>query len=321
MGSLAKRSAWTPGSVVRAVVFLSACLTFTMSASKAAEVKPIPGQGKYVRLVRPGVLEIRLSERDVAEYRFGKDLPKPYFYPVLGPDGKSMTEDAPPDHVHHHSVFFSYDEVGDYHFWREGKGGGPIRHERFLQIYDQEDCPGFTSVNAWIGGHKPILRDTRTIRFLPLEKGEYLIDISISLRAADNSVTIGSTKEGGLPGLRVAPELRVSAGGRMVNSEGKVNEKECWGKRANWVDYTGPRPDGSWVGIAFMAHPSNRPYPPAWHARDYGLLAANYTNWDKPVTLEPGEEKGWTLRSRLYIHHGKTEEAKVSEQFARYAKE
>jgi hypothetical protein len=113
----------------------------------------------------------------------------------------------------------------------------------------------------------------------------------------------------------------VSAGGRMVNSEGKVNEKECWGKRAKWVDYTGPRPDGTWVGIAYMAYPGNRPYPPGWHARDYGLLAANYTNWDKPITLEPKQGKGWVLRSRLYIHRGKTEEAKVAEQFERYSKE
>lgn len=119
----------------------------------------------------------------------------------------------------------------------------------------------------------------------------------------------------------MAPELTVKAGGRMVNSEGQVNEKECWGKRATWVDYTGPRPDGTWVGIAYMAHPSNRPYPPGWHARDYGLLAANYTNWDKPMTFEPGEGKGWTLRSRLYVHRGKTEEAKVAREFERYAKE
>ncbi len=319
MQVLARRKSCAASSFVLTVSL--GCLVWAMSMSSAVGEEARAEEGKYVRLLQPGVLGIWLGEKKVAEYRFGENVPKPYLFPILGPDGKPMTEDAPSDHVHHHSLYFSHDEVGGYHFWLEGSKGSPIRHERFVEIFDEKDRPGFRSVNAWMGGDKPLLRDTRTIRFLPLEKGEYLIDMCIELSAVDKSVTIGSTKEAGLPGLRVAPELQVKAGGRLVNSEGQVNEKECWGKRAKWVDYTGPRPDGKWVGMGFLSHPSNRPYPPAWHARDYGLLAANYTNWDKPVTLEPGEGKSWTLRSRLYIHWGKTEEAKVAEQFERYAKE
>lgn len=317
---LASRRVRTVTCVVLATASLWGCAALAMGASAAGGAKAIPGQGKYVRLLRPGVLEIRLGDRKVAEYRFGKDVPKPYLYPVLGADGKPMTEDAPRDHVHHRSIFFSHDEVSGYHFWHEGRGSSPIRHERFLEIFDEKQRPGFTSVNAWMAGDKPLLRDTRTIRFVPLEKGEYLIDIRIEFAAVAGEVTFGQTKEAGLPGLRVAPELRVRGGrGRMVNSEGKINEKECWGKKATWVDYTGQRPDGTWVGIASMAHPSNRPYPPAWHARDYGLLGVNYTKWHKPVTLKPGEAP-WTLRNRFYIHWGKTEDTKVAEQFERYAK-
>ena len=320
MGSLARRSVRVSAIAGCAAVLFSTCLFLTRSALGAAEVKPIPGQGKYIRLVDPGVLEIRLGEREVAKYRFRKDLPKPYLYPVLGPDGKSVTEDAPSDHVHHHSLYFSHDEVSGYSFWLEGRGSSPIRHEKFVQIYDQQERPGFTSVNAWMGGDKPLLRDTRTFRFIPLEKGEYLIDICITFEALDREVTFGQTKEAGLPGLRVAPEMRVRGGqGRMVNSEGGVNEKELWSKPAKWVDYTGQRADGTWVGIASMAHPSNRPYPPAWHARDYGLLGTNYTNWHEPKTIKPGES--WTLKHRFYVHWGKTEDAKIVTQFENYVKE
>ncbi len=223
----------------------------------------MPKEGKVVRPLGPGVLGIWLGDKKVVEYRFGKDCPKPYLYPVLGPDGKPVTEDAPSDHVHHHSLYFSHDEVSGHSFWLEGRGSSPIRHEKFLKIYDEKDKPGFTSVNAWMGGDKPLLRDTRTFRFIPLEKDEYLIDICITFQALDRDVTFGQTKEAGLPGLRVAPEMRVRGGrGRMVNSEGGVNEKELWSKKAKWVDYTGTRSDGAWVGIASMAHPSNEPYPP-----------------------------------------------------------
>jgi hypothetical protein len=320
--ALRARNRWKGFFALIVATVVGAASPSAIGAAAAAGERKMPGEGKYVRLLRPGVLGIWLGGRKVAEYRFGKELPKPYLYPVLGPDGKPMTEDAPGDHVHHHSLFFSHDEVNGYHFWLEGSRGSPIRHERFLKIYDEKERPGFTSVNAWMGGDKPLLRDTRTFRFIPLEKGEYLIDISFKVEAVDKDVTFGSTKEAGLPGLRVAPELRVSRDGhgRMVNSEGKVNEKECWGKKAKWVDYTGPRPDGTWVGLAFMAHPSNRPYPPAWHARDYGLLAVNYVKWHEPVTLKPGQAP-WTLRSRFYVHWGKTEEANVAVQFGRYSEE
>jgi hypothetical protein len=318
---LGRKKVWKLGYALVAAGLLWACFAWATIMSAEAGEQMIPGEGKYVRLIRPGVLGIWLGDRKVAEYRFGKDVPKPYLYPVIGPDGKPMTEDSPGDHVHHHSLYFSHDEVDGHHFWLEGKSGSPIRHERFVEIYDEKERPGFTSVNAWMAEDKPLLRDTRSFRFIPLEKGEYLIDVCIQFVAVDREVTFGQTKEAGLPGLRVAPELRVrGGGGRMVNSEGKVNEKECWGKEAKWVDYTGQRPDGTWVGIGFMAHPNNRPYPPAWHARDYGLLAVNYTRWHAPRTLKPGEGP-WTLRSRFYIHWGKTEDAKVAEQFERYAKE
>ena len=312
-----KRAARTIGSLAIAAAFV--CVGVAMSSQAIAGEKATPGEGKYVRLVKPGVLGIRVGDRKVAEYRFGEKVRKPYLYPVLGPDGKPITEDAPGDHVHHHSLYFSHDEVGGHHYWHEGRTSSPIRHEKFLKIYDEKASPGFTSVNAWMAGDKPLLRDTRTFRFIPLEKGEYLIDISIEFEAVDREVTFGQTKEAGLPGLRVAPELRVRGGrGRMVNSEGKINEKECWSKKAKWVDYTGQRSDDTWVGIALMSHPSNRPYPPAWHARDYGLLGANYTRWHEPKTLKPGEAP-WTLRSRFYIHWGRTEDAKVGEQFEQYA--
>jgi hypothetical protein len=315
----AKRAVRMIGSLAIPTAFLCGCIVVAMSARATAGEEATPGEGKYVRLVKPGVLGIWVGEREVVEYRYGEDVRKPYLFPVMGPDGKPMTEDAPGDHVHHHSLYFSHDEVEGYHYWTEGRGSSSIRHEKFLKVFDEKERPGFTSVNAWMAGDKPLLRDTRTFRFVPLEKGEYLIDICIQFEAVDREVTFGQTKEAGLPGLRVAPELRVRGGrGRIVNSEGKINEKECWSKKAKWVDYTGQRADDTWVGIALMAHPSNRPYPPAWHARDYGLLGANYTNWHEAKTLKPGEAP-WKLRSRFYIHRGKTEDARVAEQFERYA--
>ena len=45
--------------------------------------------------------------------------------------------------------------------------------------------------------------------------------------------------------------------------------------RAEWIDYYGPDASGRTVGIAMFDHPNNLRFPVHWHARTYGLLAAN----------------------------------------------
>ena len=103
----------------------------------------------------------------------------------------------------------------------------------------------------------------------------------------------------------------------MLNSEGKVGEDEIWGKRANWVDYSG-EVDGESLGIAIFDNPANIKHPTYWHARDYGLFAVNPfgehdfyhdPKRDGSVTIALGESL--TLRYRVVIHHGDAAEARL----------
>ena len=68
-----------------------------------------------------------------------------------------------------------------------------------------------------------------------------------------------------------------------------------WGSKSAWVDYSGPV-GNSVVGVAVFDDPKN-PYPACWHARDYGLLAANPYGRDKGSKF-PGV-KGNNERVRL----------------------
>jgi len=108
----------------------------------------------------------------------------------------------------------------------------------------------------------------------------------------------------------------------MLNSEGKVGEKEIWGKRADWVDYSRVVA-GEKLGIA---NPTNIKHPTYWHAREYGLFKVNafgehdfYNDpkSDGSVTIPAGQSL--TLRYRVLIHHGDAAEAQVAEAYRRYA--
>jgi hypothetical protein len=111
----------------------------------------------------------------------------------------------------------------------------------------------------------------------------------------------------------------------MVAADGRKGEKEVWGKRSPWVDYSGAL-DGEKLGIAIFDHPSNPKHPTYWHSRSYGLFAANifgehdFYN-DKArngsVTLEPGGSL--RFRYRVVIHPGDTQEAGIAGLYQNYA--
>ena len=100
-----------------------------------------------------------------------------------------------------------------------------------------------------------------------------IIDCIFTLTANKGvPLKMGDTKEGTFA-IRVVNGL-TEPGLKMLNSEGKVGVDQIWGKRANWVDYSG-EVDGESLGIAIFDNPANLKHPTYWHARDYGLFAVN----------------------------------------------
>ncbi len=137
------------------------------------------------------------------------------------------------------------------------------------------------------------------------------IDCDLTLIATDKQVTFGDTKEG-LFAIRLAPTLRLEgavAQGSARNSEG-VTGKDVWGKRAKWIEYSGPI-DGEIVGVVIYDHPDNPRHPTWWHAREYGLVAANpfgrrafqgKREQAGDLMIQKGESI--RLRYRMVIHDG-----------------
>ena len=61
--------------------------------------------------------------------------------------------------------------------------------------------------------------------------------------------------------------------GEYLSSEGKVG-KDVWGTRGAWTKLSG-KVGGKDVTVAILDAPGNPGYPTYWHARGYGLFAAN----------------------------------------------
>ncbi len=270
------------------------------------------------------------------EYCF-KDVPRPYFYPVIGPTGVPIIRHWPMkegldegddkrDHVHHRSLWFTHGEINGHDFWGEGSGSGKIVHDKFLKVASGQDVGVVQSQNKYVARDgKIICTDTRTHRFYNRTDGQ-IMDFEITIHASEGKVVMGDTKEGSMA-IRLAPTMRLKGKvgkGHIRNSEGH-RDGQTWGKRAAWCDYYGPV-ENEIVGVAIFDHPQNPKHPTWWHVRDYGLFAANpfgvHDFERKPegtgdITIPAGENL--TFKYRFYFHKGDTNQAKVAEHYREYS--
>jgi hypothetical protein len=158
-------------------------------------------------------------------------------------------------------IWFTHGEVNGVDFWTEGAGRGVIVH-RGLERVGVGSCAGA------LGRSQPVA-DCLTANLMLDETTEVIcyaapdsrwLDYTVALTALDADVKFGDTKEGTF-GVRVASSMEVArnAGGQIVNANGQ-RDREAWGKRAPWCDYTGIV-EGDTVGIAIFDHPCE-PAPP-----------------------------------------------------------
>ena len=279
-------------------------------------------------------LRVEINGKLFTEYNY-QDVPRPFFYPVIGPTGvpiirhwpmKDINKDEAKDHVHHKSLWFTHGEVNGQDFWGEGSKSGKIVHDKFLNISPGSKVGVIQSANKWVAKSGDVVcTDTRTHKFYNTADGQ-IMDFEVTIHASNGKVTMGDTKEGSMA-IRLTPTMRVEgkvAKGHIVNSEGD-RDKPAWGKRAAWCDYYGPV-EGQTVGVAIFDHPSNPKHPTWWHVRTYGLFTANpFGQHDferKPkgvgdIVIPAGESL--SFKYRFYFHKGDEKQGKVAEQYRKYA--
>lgn len=294
-----------------------------------------PAQTGVLFVQAKGVVHVLLGGEPFTTYHYA-DAPKPYFYPVLGPGGAPMTRKWPQvdgvageehDHVHQRSLWFAHGDVNGHDFWAEGEGKGRIEQRSIESV--QAGPTGVLSVkNDWVAADGTLVcTEVRTMKFRATDAGRE-IDFTIELSPASGDLRLGDTKEGTMA-IRLAPTLRLDgavAAGHCKNSAGQT-DGECWGKRAAWVDYWGPV-EGRTLGVAMFDHPTNPNHPTWWHARNYGLFAANpfgvHDFEGKPAgtgdRVVPADET-ITFRYRLLFHEGEVDAPLLDEQLAKFAPE
>ncbi len=296
-------------------------------------------------------VDIAIDGKPFSTYYFVPESPKPYLHPLRAASGAVVTRGFPmktdiegesTDHPHHRALYFAHGDISGVDFWHEGEPEGRKVETAAGKQYVEEGRPrGKTSFQELLSATSGADTGELSARFhLVAPDGKVLgsetqkfvfhaddqgrtIDCEFTIKATSGPVKLGDTKEGTFA-IRVVHSLRESEGAVMLSSEGGRGEEEIWGKRAEWVDYSGTV-EGESLGIAIFDHPRNPKHPTYWMARGYGLFAANpfgehhfYKDPSRDGSLTIPEGEALTLRYRVVIHSGNASEAGIAERYKSY---
>jgi len=282
-------------------------------------------------------------------YFGGKDLNRPYLHPLRSASGKIVNRSFPAgqlpgettDHPHHAGLFYGHGDVNGYNYWaiqnvptppsKASATMGRIVLKDVVSVRSGKESGSVDAVLTWLTPDgKPLLTETRKTTFHAHPELR-IIDFDFDFAAID-TVVFRDTKEGTFA-MRMATVLEeqppkekgaLPRTGKLVNAQGGEGEPNVWGKRSEWVDYSGQL-DGETVGVVMMDHPGNPRHPTYWHSRGYGLHSINpfgvsdFLN-DKTqngsLTIEPGEHV--RFRYRVILHPG-VSRARLAELYTQYA--
>lgn len=260
-------------------------------------------------------VDIFVNGQPFTSYLYADTIPvlkKAVLYPLRTANGTIITRGFPleprpgerADHPHHIGCWFNYGDVNGLDFWNNSNAIPPERRHEMGTIRHRAIKRAESGVNTgtlevtmdWLKPDgKPILReDTRFV--FHADPNIRAIDRITTLTALDERVLFKDNKEG-MVAVRVARALEhpsdesikltdasgqvtevpvmnnAGVTGMYTSSEG-ITGMEVWGTRAGWVMLSGVV-EGDSVTLAIFDHPKNVGYPAYWHARGYGLFAAN----------------------------------------------
>jgi hypothetical protein len=256
-------------------------------------------------------VDITIDGAPFTSYIWPSTLKKPVLFPLITSGGIDVARGFPlapragerVDHPHHAGIWFNYGNVNGFDFWNNSDAIKPADRDKMGTIHQQKivstkggrDSGELVVDSIWTTGKGQEILQEKTRYIFSRQKDERIIDQVTTLHALDR-VVFNDDKEG-LLGIRVARwlESATEKGGTFTDANGRPTEvpasstpgatgvyltsegkqgDQAWGTRCRWCALTG-NTEGHTATIAIFDHPGNPNYPTYWHARGYGLFAAN----------------------------------------------
>ncbi len=265
-------------------------------------------------------VSFRIEGTERLRWHFGPQYPRPFFFPLIGPSGSTLTRmghPGAPNHDHHRSIWFSHNKVLGIDFWADTSKAF-IRQKHWLCYQDGNDEAAMAVALGWYDGHDPkeLLEQELIIGVRPGPDGETFVELQATLNPTGATLEFGKTNFGFLA-VRVAKSIsEYFGGGTLTNSDGAEHEAAIFGKPARWMDYSGPVPKAEMEGITYFDHPSNPGHPVKWHVREDGWMGASVCMDEARTTTR---KQPLVLRYLLHAHKGAVSAQRADAVFKDFA--
>jgi len=345
----------------------TACVAVAMAAGATGAGAPAkPAQPRVDVQPRPADrrVDVLVDGQPLTSYIWPERLAKPVLWPIRSAGGALVTRGFPlepragerVDHPHQVGFWFNHGDLDGVDFWNNSEAQKPEQRAKMgsirqAAIESAEGGSGRGTLRVaveWVMPDGSVAIRERTAYAFGAAPGRRSIDRDTDLSAAGKRVVFNDNKEGTL-GLRVARALEAPSkeplvftdasgkptsvpaldntgvNGVYTSSEGLAGDA-VWGTRARWVALSG-RVGQEEVVLLLLDHPANPGYPSYWHARGYGLFAANplgakvFSNGKEKLDLaiEPGH--GARFRHRLLVLTGPFSAATAEAAWKEFASE
>jgi hypothetical protein len=309
-------------------------------------------------------VDIMMDGKLFTSYIWPDNVMKPVLFPVITASGTTVTRGYPlaprsgerTDHPHHIGIWFNYGDVNKLDFWNNSEAipankkseYGTIHHKS-IEKKEGGKGHGLLVVTAsWDTPDGKELLAEKTELIFSNQGATRVIDRVTTLTAGSIPVSMADNKEG-VVAIRVARQLELPSKDQVVLTDAKGNpttvkvmsndgvtgsyrssegikDDAVWSTRGKWLDLNGTIGNEK-IALVICDHPKNVGYPTYWHARGYGLFAANPLGWSiftkgkETLNYSIPAGKSVTFRYRMVIHNGSdlTDETinAIAEDFAK----
>jgi hypothetical protein len=308
-------------------------------------------------------VDVAIGGKPFTSYIWPEKVKKPVLDPIRSASGTLVTRGWPlapragerVDHPHHVGLWFNYESVNGLDFWNNSdeikpadrSKMGTILHRRIVSAKGGPDLGELETEMDWVTPSGKVLLRERTQFVFAGDATTRTIDRIATLTATDERVVFADAKDG-MIGMRVARQLEQPSNeplvftdiagratqvpvmdntgvtGEYLSSEGKKGDA-VWGTRGRWTILAGDIGKQP-ITIGIIDHPKNPGFPTYWHARGYGLFAANplgqkvFSEGRETMnfTLQPGASA--TFRYRIVVVDGKAPAERIEHEYAAFAR-
>ena len=250
-----------PGAVTRWTVYPTANEEASVTARHAASQILFHAEGREVAAYHVSTGKLPRTDIPAIYHRDG------YLHPVRTPLGRIVTDDYPPDHLHHHGIWAAWTRTifqgRTPDFWNMGNLTGRVEVNTLDSMWSGYVHAGIKASHRYVDmtaqEDVSALHESWHMKVYGNSLDMNIFDLALVQTSATDSILVLSEHRYGGVGLRGHRSWSGEEGAEFLTSEGRTRE-DGHATRARWC-HVGGRIDGEYAGIAVLSHPDNHEAP------------------------------------------------------------